>query len=627
MADNILLPSSAPRAYILVLSQGSTGSVPIHAILSGRIQRTLSEVLEEAKADILKRIGKYPFDCLPAVHAVSTAAIEDIKKCIESIFFRYPQIFIRDYASLDIERKISLAKELSFQIEHGRFYIKNVSPSQRIHPIVYQPYGYGEVKILLEIAETITLDEDAFCELVETVFRTAAGKVSENLLNLLNGLGKKWMLPDDRIRSEIRNRQFLGEKVLDETLFIINIGEHAQYLPGKEIFSRLINKLSQTKGFGVLETTTDILLNRIPKELCFSPDSLQASGFLPVNLLQVFYKDGYRRYHRGELAVFGSQHLVCFHAFNMGSDPVIIVASHELWPEFAFLEQQQNKRKIESALTSALSSDGDIEAIDRIRISEPLPSYGIETKIGKPNREIQARNAERKKWEDQADTIHFETEKNHPLAKYGLNSLECGDNNNKNNYMERKPIVEQEVEATKKKAEVSKKTASHAHGTLEVCQNRMPFEEFIRQKAYGLYQKKSEIFVQQTKPEEMKQTPDLSEIAPWKSKEKSGPASKYLQDNYGYLLKRYNRELNRDLICLQDLKAHDETLWQGLYNEAKKTGTKPSEYVASKPQRTKEAVLDTDIGKLRELERETERLKQAMRRHGISRESLKNKPL
>jgi hypothetical protein len=150
-------------------------------------------------------------------------------------------------------------------------------------------------------------------------------------------------------------------------------------------------------------------------------------------------------------------------------------------------------------------------------------------------------------------------------------------------------------------------------------------KQALQQKAQAL-QKKGEIFSRPPKPAEAKQTPAFSEIARWKSKEKSGPASKYLQDNYGHLLKRYNRELDRDLICLQDIKAHDKTLWRGLYSEAKKTGIKPSEYVASKSQRTKEAALDTDIGKLREFEREAARQRQAMRRHGISLESLKNKP-
>jgi hypothetical protein len=239
------------------------------------------------------------------------------------------------------------------------------------------------------------------------------------------------------------------------------------------------------------------------------------------------------------------------------------------------------------------------------------------------------------------------------LAKQGLNRLEFSEeSSNKNNNMERKHIVEQEVKAArsqlekkhrdsvekialsnnvsaKKKVYLFNKAESVVHEIFDVGQKGIPIEEIeeiLQPTLQALQQKKGDVFLHRPKPAEAVQAPELHEIAPWKSKDKSGPASKYLQDNYGHLLKRYNHELDRDLICLQDIKVHDKTLWRGLYSEAKKTGTKPSEYVASKSQRTKEAALDTDIGKLRKSEREAARQRQAMRRHGISLESLKNKP-
>lgn len=93
--------------------------------------------------------------------------------------------------------------------------------------------------------------------------------------------------------------------------------------------------------------------------------------------------------------------------------------------------------------------------------------------------------------------------------------------------------------------------------------------------------------------------PDLKKIGPWVSREESGPASQYLEKYYGHLLKRYNPNLKRDLITLRDLKTHNAVLWQGLYNESKLTGIRPSEYVASSSKRVKERGEDTTMSEVR----------------------------
>jgi hypothetical protein len=131
----------------------------------------LAAVLEEAKADILKLFEILPIDSSPAILA------EEVKACIKSILFRYPEIFIRDYASLDVVRK----NEISFQIENGRL---DINPEP--YPSQEEPPGRGKVEIIFEIEETTNLNEEAFCKLVETVSRTAASEVTEDLSRFLN---------------------------------------------------------------------------------------------------------------------------------------------------------------------------------------------------------------------------------------------------------------------------------------------------------------------------------------------------------------------------------------------------------------------------------------------------------
>jgi hypothetical protein len=228
-------------------------------------------------------------------------------------------------------------------------------------------------------------------------------------------------------------------------------------------------------------------------------------------------------------------------------------------------------------------------------------------------------------YEENSTTFTFLLEKRRDLSKEWESEIQ----DFKTTKLQALKEVGDRAEKLNPSSDISDEIEPFAHAIYKAYQKGVLFEEIkeiLQQKKAQTLQKKGDVFLHRPKPAEVVQPPDLSEIVPWGSKEKSGPASKYLQDNYGHLLKLYNRELDRDLICLQDLKVHDKTLWQGLYSEAKKTGIKPSEYVASKSQRTKEAALGTDIDKVRELEREAARQRQAMRRHGISLESLKNKP-
>jgi hypothetical protein len=117
----------------------------------------LAEVLEEARADIFNRLEKYSFDCSLDIHA------EEAKECIERIFFRYPEIFIRNYASLDPERRNSLAKERRFQIGAG-------------------------------IQEAIHLDVEACSKLVQTIFRTSAVKHFRGFHFFSNIFDYEWLV-------------------------------------------------------------------------------------------------------------------------------------------------------------------------------------------------------------------------------------------------------------------------------------------------------------------------------------------------------------------------------------------------------------------------------------------------
>jgi hypothetical protein len=68
--------------------------------------KVLAEVLEEAKADIRKRLEKYPFDLLHCDPYFIHLKEEELKECSESlrsIFFRYPEIFIIDFEFLSFE--------------------------------------------------------------------------------------------------------------------------------------------------------------------------------------------------------------------------------------------------------------------------------------------------------------------------------------------------------------------------------------------------------------------------------------------------------------------------------------------------------------------------------------------
>jgi hypothetical protein len=114
----------------------------------------------------------------------------------------------------------------------------------------------------------------------------------------------------------------------------------------------------------------------------------------------------------------------------------------------------------------------------------------------------------------------------------------------------------------------------------------------------------------------IRQAPDLSWIQQWENIEKSGPASQYLKHNFGQYLKSENSELERDLICLQDLRKQHKPLWTALYNEAKKTGITPSSYVSSKPALTEEIAKDTTSHEIKEAQRKAAKLAYRKKKYG-----------
>jgi hypothetical protein len=69
----------------------------------------LAVALEEAKADILRRLEKYPFDPSCRDPYFIHLKEEELKECsesLQSIFFRYPEIFIIDFESLLFEEPV-----------------------------------------------------------------------------------------------------------------------------------------------------------------------------------------------------------------------------------------------------------------------------------------------------------------------------------------------------------------------------------------------------------------------------------------------------------------------------------------------------------------------------------------
>jgi hypothetical protein len=124
--DYLFLRGPNPSVYILVLFQRSTSASAIREILSGRIQRTLtlSEVLEEYRANVLKHFRKHS---LPSNYGLSTAALEEIKKHnfdIENLVCDFSDPFIYGsglYPSIDesVLLEVFGKKEVQVrQVEH-----------------------------------------------------------------------------------------------------------------------------------------------------------------------------------------------------------------------------------------------------------------------------------------------------------------------------------------------------------------------------------------------------------------------------------------------------------------------------------------------------------------------------
>lgn len=574
---------------------------------TNRKQGALSEILEIARKDVVERIEKYQLNSLSSVGDISSIATENMEGCIRKIFQEHTKFFINDYDALDDLIKIRLKERISFEMRNNWLHVKAKSYSVYLPSKIYQSKrtsAFGNTCIIFETDETIDFKKDSFCELAEAVFNAASGKISEKISGLFNASGKKRMLLDDQIRSEIRRNCILGDKLLAETFFITAIRDHTLYVPGKEIVNIVINKLSGIKGFGAYETMADILLKMMPEDLSFSINSFNKQSFDHVDLSLVPYREKYTRYHRGELALFG-QHLCCFHIFNSANSPVFMVGPHELVEQAAFLEHNKNKT---SLILEDAFSGADIEGYPRFTSitldkSEPVrflrrPDLPIIILSQKINLESEPKNELLEgvyvKPIEELERVPMDGNVEEASAK-ALNKI--GDIF--------RQITLSENMSDEDKIEAFNKSVSLVQDFFGACQNLV-----------------DSFSLAQIKPIEEEKTIDLSEIEPWGSKEKSGTASEYLRDKYGHLLKRYNPDIDRDLICLQDLKAHDPKLYRGLYNESKETGINPSKYIASKPQRTKDEALAADITQVQQTAKESARLRAAIKKYCTPVEAL-----
>jgi hypothetical protein len=162
------------------------------------------------------------------------------------------------------------------------------------------------------------------------------------------------------------------------------------------------------------------------------------------------------------------------------------------------------------------------------------------------------------------------------LAKQGLNRLEFSEeNSSKNNNMERKHIVEQEVEAarsqlekecrvgikkivssnvsTKKKVDLLNKTGFVLHEIFDASQKGISVEEPLKQILQALRQKKGEIFLRLPKPgEDYPRYPGETDALAW------------LEKHWGKFLKYFNQNLDRDYLYQDQLGKLDSKLLQAL---------------------------------------------------------------
>lgn len=563
-------------------------------------QWTLTEVLEIARKDIVERIEKYQLNSLSSLGAISSIATANMEGCIRQRFLEHTKFFINDYDVLDDPVKTGIREKISFEIKNNWLHVKARPHGIYLPNKLYQSKrisDFSNTRTIFETDETIDFNKDSFCELAEAVFGAANGKIREKIAGFLNASSEKIMLPDDQIRSEIRRNCILNDKLLAETFFVTAIRDHTLYIPGKEIVNIIINKLSGIKGIGTYETMADILLEMMPENLSFSINSFNKESFDHVDLSLVPYREKYTRYHRGELALFG-QHLFCFHIFNFVNGPVFMVGPHELVEQAAFLEQNRNK-------TSLILED----AFLGVDIEEHHRFTGITLERSEPARSLQRLDL---------PIISFPREKN--LESEPENELLKELYVKPKEKLERVPmdgnVEEASAEALNKIGDIFRQIALSEDISEEDKIKAFDKSVSLVQDFFGACQSRVDSFsLAQIKPVEEEKTIDLSGIEPWSSKEKSGTASEYLRDKYGHLLKRYNPDIDSDLICLQDLKSHDPKLYRGLYNESRETGINPSKYIASKPQRTKDEALVADIAQVQQAARESARLRAAIKKY------------
>lgn len=544
---------------------------------ANRKQGTLSEVIEIARKAIVEGIEKYQLNSLPLLGAISSIATKVVEDCVRQIFLSHTKFFINDYDILNDEIKIRLKERISFEIRNNWLHVKARSYGVYSPSKIYQSKrtsAFGDTCIIFETDGTIDFNKDSFYELAEAIFNAASGKISEKISGFFNSSGKKRMLPDDQIRSEIRRNCILNDKLLAETFFITAISDHTSYIHGKEIVNIIINKLSGIKGLGAYETMADILLKMMPEDLSFSINSFNKESFNYVDLSLVPYREKYKRYHRGELALFG-QHLCCFHLFNFANGPVFMVGPHELVERAAFLEHNKNKTSL--ILEDALSWV-DIEGHHRFTSitldkSEPVrflprPDLPIISFHQEINLEFEPEN-------ELLEGVYVKQLERVPMDG-NVEEASAGALSKIGDIFRQMALSENISDEDKMKA--FDKSVSLVQDLFGTCQEGKISETDFRQKT------------QYSNKEKDGETLDLSGIPFWRDRKQDGMPLTFLEKHYGDWLTAFRSD--RDRVFQDQVRAHDLRLITGIHNQLREEdrGRKLHDFV-----KTRSARLDQEL--------------------------------
>src|SRR4029453_11901582 len=120
------------------------------------------------------------------------------------------------------------------------------------------------------------------------------------------------------------------------------------------------------------------------------------------------------------------------------------------------------------------------------------------------------------------------------------------------------------------KAEVLEKTVSLVHDIFQACQNHIPFEETLLQKAKALQQQPGESFVNRPQPEARGKTPDVSTIPLWRGRKQDGMPLDFIQAHYGHCLSAFGAA--QDTLFQDQIRTRDPKLLQGVSNQLHEEG-------------------------------------------------------